>query len=163
MPSFGSGEATAVARLTLSPLEVSAAPEACLAIRPVSNLICLPPASSTVTSCFMVRLFSVLLIDDGTCGVLQRCLQARAGMQPGTSGFQAAGGLQGNVGLGTRGTCAHAQTHDADTCRSGSSQGRRVPNDAVAPHQQLRRQGPKRPCSKMKITAVVCRIWRASM
>src|SRR5665213_1784992 len=58
MPSFGSGEATAVARTTLSPLEVSAAPEACLAIRPVSNLICLPPASSIMTSCFMVRLFS---------------------------------------------------------------------------------------------------------
>src|ERR1700727_711151 len=58
MPSLGSGEATAVARTTLSPLVVSAAPEACLAIRPVSNLICLPPASSTVTSCFMVLLFS---------------------------------------------------------------------------------------------------------
>src|SRR5271166_3256747 len=62
MPSFGSGEATAVARTTLSPLDVSAAPEACLATRPVSNLICLPPASSTVTSCFMLRLFSILLV-----------------------------------------------------------------------------------------------------
>src|SRR5271156_6478641 len=60
MPSFGSGEATAVARTTLSPLEVSAAPEACFAMRPVSNLICLPPASSTVTSCFMLPLFSRL-------------------------------------------------------------------------------------------------------
>src|SRR5260370_30215565 len=27
-------------------------------MRPVSNLICLPPASSTVTSCFMLPLFS---------------------------------------------------------------------------------------------------------
>ena len=61
MPSLGSGAETAVARTTLSPLLVSAAPEACLATRPVSNLICLPPASSTVTSCFMLRLFSLLL------------------------------------------------------------------------------------------------------
>src|SRR5271163_3486748 len=53
MPSLGSGEATAVARITLSPLDVRAAPEACLAMRPVSNLICLPPASSTITSCFI--------------------------------------------------------------------------------------------------------------
>src|ERR1700735_1203352 len=59
MPSLGSGEAVAVARITLSPLVVRAAPGACLAIRPVSNLMCLPPASSTVTSCFMVCLFSV--------------------------------------------------------------------------------------------------------
>src|ERR1700734_2413369 len=58
IPSFASGEEVAVARTTLSPLEVSAAPGACLAIRPVSNLICLPPASSTVTSCFMLPLFS---------------------------------------------------------------------------------------------------------
>ena len=57
MPSFGSGEATAVARTALSPLVVKAAPEACLASLPVSNLICLPPASSTVTSCFMIFLF----------------------------------------------------------------------------------------------------------
>src|SRR5271156_2553882 len=59
MPSLGSGEATAVAKTTLSPLEVSAAPGACFAMRPVSNLICLPPASSTVTSCFMLPLFSL--------------------------------------------------------------------------------------------------------
>ena len=54
MPSLGSGEATAVARTALSPLVVNAAPEACLAMRPVSNLMCLPPASSMVTSCFIV-------------------------------------------------------------------------------------------------------------
>src|ERR1019366_4274519 len=149
-----------VARTTLSPLEVSAAPEACLAIRPVSNLICLPPASSTVTSCFMVRLFSILLVDNGTCVVLQRCLHARAGMQLGTSGFQAAGELQGNVSPGFR---ARARTHGTDASRIRSSHDRRIPNHAVAPHQQLRRQGWKRPCSKLKITAGVCRVWRGSM
>jgi len=37
MPSLGSGDATAVARTALSPLVVNAAPEACLAMRPVSN------------------------------------------------------------------------------------------------------------------------------
>src|SRR5271165_1082601 len=57
MPSFGSGEATAVARTTDSPWVTSAAPDACLAIRPVSKLSSLPPASSTVTSCFMKSSF----------------------------------------------------------------------------------------------------------
>src|ERR1700727_1119051 len=62
MPSFGSGEATAVASTALSPLVVKAAPDACLAIRPVSNLMCLPPASSIVTSCFLVFFLRVWLL-----------------------------------------------------------------------------------------------------
>src|SRR5580658_3139619 len=53
MPSLGSGDATAVARTTVSPVDTRAAPLACLAIRPVSNTSRLPPASSTATSCFV--------------------------------------------------------------------------------------------------------------
>src|SRR5437764_5593989 len=53
MPSRGSGEATAVARTTVSPVVTSAAPDACLAMRPVSKTSRLPPASSTATSCFV--------------------------------------------------------------------------------------------------------------
>src|SRR5580698_10323488 len=53
MPSRGSGEATAVARTTVSPVVTNAAPEACFAMRPVSNDSRLPPASSTDTSCFV--------------------------------------------------------------------------------------------------------------
>src|SRR5277367_4665446 len=64
MPSLGSGEATAVASTTDSPWVTSAAPDACLAIRPVSKLSRLPPASSTVTSCFINPLF---LITTGDC------------------------------------------------------------------------------------------------
>src|SRR5271166_6105202 len=55
MPSLGSGEATAVARTTVSPVVTSAAPEACLAMRPVSKTRRLPPASSTVTSCLDIE------------------------------------------------------------------------------------------------------------
>src|SRR5690348_10208482 len=58
MPSLGSGDATAVASTTDSPWVTRAAPEACLAMRPVSKCSCLPPASSTVTSCFMESSFS---------------------------------------------------------------------------------------------------------
>ncbi len=53
MPSLGSGDATAVDRTTVSPVVTSAAPEACLAMRPVSKTNRLPPASSTATSCFV--------------------------------------------------------------------------------------------------------------
>src|SRR5215469_246051 len=53
MPSRGSGEATAVASTTVSPVETRAAPEACLAMRPVSKTSRLPPASSTATSVFV--------------------------------------------------------------------------------------------------------------
>src|SRR3954471_433506 len=53
MPSRGSGDATAVARTTVSPVVTSAAPDACLAIRPVSKTRRLPPASSTATSCLV--------------------------------------------------------------------------------------------------------------
>ena len=53
MPSRGSGEATAVARTTVSPVVTSAAPEACFAMRPVSKTSRLPPASSTAY--FMLR------------------------------------------------------------------------------------------------------------
>src|SRR5580704_16656402 len=53
MPSLGSGEATAVARTTVSPVLTRAAPEACLAMRPVSKTSRLPPASSTATSCLV--------------------------------------------------------------------------------------------------------------
>ena len=49
--------ATAVTRTTLSPVDTSAAPGACLAMRPVSNVNRLPPASSTVTSCFIKSSF----------------------------------------------------------------------------------------------------------
>src|SRR5581483_5478515 len=68
MPSFGSGEATAVARTALSPLVVKAAPEACLASLPVSNLMCLPPASSMVMSCFMMFPLFSLSIKSGRLG-----------------------------------------------------------------------------------------------
>src|SRR6185503_2299717 len=51
MPSRWSGDATAVAKTTVSPVVTSAAPEACFAMRPVSKTSRLPPASSTVTSC----------------------------------------------------------------------------------------------------------------
>src|SRR6266852_3393856 len=54
MPSRGSGLAVAVARTTLSPMRTTTEPCACLASFPVSNEICLPPASSTETSCFMI-------------------------------------------------------------------------------------------------------------
>src|SRR5580698_900525 len=94
IPSFGSGDATAVARTTLSPLDVRAAPEACLAIRPVSNLICLPPASSTVTSCFMGAPLLFFLIDDGTCTRL-RWSGARGEMQPGEAGIKPGRELHG--------------------------------------------------------------------
>src|SRR6516225_11312781 len=53
MPSRVSGEATEVARTTVSPIVQRAAPEACLAIRPVSKTSRLPPASSTATSVFV--------------------------------------------------------------------------------------------------------------
>src|SRR6202012_2108931 len=59
MPSRGSCDATAVTSTTLSPWDTRAAPEACLAIRPVSKVSCLPPASSTDTCCFMKSSFSV--------------------------------------------------------------------------------------------------------
>src|SRR5580658_2583546 len=55
MPSLGSGEATAVARTTVSPVVTSAAPDACLAMRPVSKTRRLPPASSTDTSCLDIE------------------------------------------------------------------------------------------------------------
>src|ERR1700677_2035500 len=55
MPSRGSGDATAVARTTVSPVVTSAAPEACLAMRPVSKTRRLPPASSTDTSCLDIE------------------------------------------------------------------------------------------------------------
>src|SRR5580658_1631051 len=58
MPSLGSGEATAVASTTLSPSVTNAAPEACLAMRPVSKTRRLPPVSSTATSCFMESSFT---------------------------------------------------------------------------------------------------------
>src|SRR5580692_7095863 len=57
MPSLGSGEATAVASTTLSPSVTNAAPEACLAMRPVSKTRRLPPVSSTATSCFIESSF----------------------------------------------------------------------------------------------------------
>src|SRR6185437_5649186 len=57
MPSRGSGEDTAVTSTTVSPDVTTAAPEACFAIRPVSNCSRLPPASSTETSCFMLSSF----------------------------------------------------------------------------------------------------------
>src|SRR5580692_11385702 len=53
MPSLGSGEATAVANTTVSPVVTKAAPDACFAMRPVSKTRRLPPASSTATSCFV--------------------------------------------------------------------------------------------------------------
>src|ERR1700678_197853 len=55
MPSRGSGEATAVDSTTVSPVVTSAAPDACLAMRPVSKTRRLPPASSTVTSCLDIE------------------------------------------------------------------------------------------------------------
>src|ERR1700692_2702867 len=57
MPSLGSGEATAVASTTLSPSVTNAAPEACLAMRPVSKTRRFPPVSSTATSCFIETSF----------------------------------------------------------------------------------------------------------
>src|SRR5580658_7369386 len=60
MPSFGSGEATAVASTTDSPWVTRAAPEACLAMRPVSKLSRLPPASSTNTSSFIESSFQLV-------------------------------------------------------------------------------------------------------
>src|ERR1039458_1360268 len=91
MPSLGSGAAVAVASTTLSPLLTSAAPPACLAIRPVSNLICLPPASSTVTSCFMgapllCSFCAFLSIWKLLCCVTP--LRAHANMQPGEAGLR---------------------------------------------------------------------------
>src|SRR5580704_975880 len=55
MPSLGSGEATALARTTVSPVVTNAAPDACLAMRPVSKTRRLPPASSTDTSCLDIE------------------------------------------------------------------------------------------------------------
>src|SRR5271167_1789248 len=60
MPSRGSALAVAVASTTFSPSRTTAAPWACLANFPVSNEMCLPPASSTVTllaSGFMIHSF----------------------------------------------------------------------------------------------------------
>ena len=68
----GSGEATAVARTTVSPVVTSAAPEACLAMRPVSKTSRLPPASSTATSCFRHRVLVSFLFAWETCGGKRR-------------------------------------------------------------------------------------------
>src|ERR1035437_4658686 len=75
MPSRGSAEATAVARTTVSPVLTRAAPEACLAMRPVSKTSRLPPASSTATSCLdiessfhCVRLGNLCVEGAGGCG-----------------------------------------------------------------------------------------------
>src|SRR5580692_408185 len=157
MPSLGSGAAVAVASTTLSPLLTSAAPPACLAIRPVSNLICLPPASSTVTSCFMVRLFSILLCR--YWNLLLRRLRARAGTQPSRTGNMAAGALQGNVcpGLDEQGNYGHGRGHAADAGRVRSPPGLRSSQSALVPHQQLQRHGRERPCAKGKMTAGVGR------
>src|SRR5277367_4825351 len=65
MPSLGSGEATAVASTTLSPSVTNAAPEACLAMRPVSKTRRLPPVSSTATSCFIGDLFHSIVYSFG--------------------------------------------------------------------------------------------------
>ena len=54
---FGIGRGNGGASTTDSPWVTSAAPDACLAIRPVSKLSRLPPASSTVTSCFIESSF----------------------------------------------------------------------------------------------------------
>src|SRR5678816_2968495 len=48
MPSRGSALATAVARMTLSPMRTTAEPCACLASLPVSNVSFLPPERSTL-------------------------------------------------------------------------------------------------------------------
>src|SRR5580658_9211901 len=61
MPSRGSALAVAVASTTFSPSRTTAAPWACLANFPVSNEMCLPPASSTVmllASGFMIHSFA---------------------------------------------------------------------------------------------------------
>src|SRR5437868_6257530 len=57
MPSRGSGLAQAVANTTFSPLRTTAEPWACFAQLPVSKETFLPPANSTVTSCFIGILF----------------------------------------------------------------------------------------------------------
>src|SRR5437868_14080436 len=57
MPSRGLGLATAVAKMTLSPIRTTVDPCACFASFPVSNESRLPPASSTEMSCFMVLSF----------------------------------------------------------------------------------------------------------
>ncbi len=111
MPSRGSGDATAVASTAVSPDVTRAAPDACLAMRPVSNCSRLPPASSTETSCFMF--FSSLLrhkrrvprlggrwgagkgagITDST-----RCIEPRLGIRLGRTGPR----LQSSCSLGSR-------------------------------------------------------------
>src|SRR5580704_12274992 len=69
MPSLGSGDATAVDRTTVSPVVTSAAPEACLAMRPVSKTNRLPPDSSTATSCFVDIVSSFRFVHLGNlCG-----------------------------------------------------------------------------------------------
>src|SRR5208282_4123484 len=94
MPSRGSGDATAVARTTVSPVLTSAAPEACLAMRPVSKTNRLPPASSTATSCFVdiessfrfVRL-GCLCGDGAACAHGTRVRKAGRPMQGAGSGL----------------------------------------------------------------------------
>src|SRR6202042_3757625 len=66
-PYLGSGAATAVARTMLSPWVTTTAPEACLAKRPVSNVSRLPPASSTVTPCFINSSFRLCTKGGGAC------------------------------------------------------------------------------------------------
>src|ERR1035437_2949732 len=94
MPSLGSGAEVAVASTTLSPLLTSAAPGACLAIRPVSNLICLSPASSTVTSCFIGAPLLCSSLRYGN--LLLRYAATRARKNAARLGRISAGGLQEN-------------------------------------------------------------------
>src|ERR1035438_5129431 len=61
------------------------------------------------------------------------------------------------------GWCAQPQARRAETSRVRRPRGLRSPNSDFAPHQQLRRQGPERPCAKWKVTAGVGRVLPASM
>src|SRR3982750_1108338 len=56
MPVRGSGLAHAVPSTTLSPIRTMQEPCACLAKWPVSNRRILPPASSTLASCFIRKI-----------------------------------------------------------------------------------------------------------
>src|SRR5579872_4864980 len=62
MPWRGSGEQQADENTTVSPMRTTADPFACLAQWPVSICRVLPPASCTVTSCFMSSPLSVLFV-----------------------------------------------------------------------------------------------------
>src|SRR5579872_904674 len=86
MPSRGSGAATAVASTTVSPEVTTAAPDACLAIRPVSNCSRLPPASWTEASCFMLSSFLSGKLVRGRASRAQRA--TGRGERAGSSGLR---------------------------------------------------------------------------